>query len=160
MKRKHSTSHSYHTVFVDTNVFYNVLFETEYADVSQQLLETIPNPATSHTVVNELVFIVVRKAVERRYGVRSYYEFRRVIGEKGYTIVEDYIDKTLGLLEDSEVKIVDDYYDLDEWLKIMKNYRLLPNDAQITLTCKHYGINTIATFDKDSRRAPWLKVIP
>jgi len=48
-------------VFIDTNVFYNVLFETEYADLSQHLLETIPDPVTSYTVVNELIFIVARR---------------------------------------------------------------------------------------------------
>ena len=65
MRMKHITrlSHpgSYVTVFIDTNVFYNVLFETEYADLSQHLLETIPDPVTSYTVVNELIFIVARR---------------------------------------------------------------------------------------------------
>ncbi|BES82387.1 hypothetical protein PABY_19540 [Pyrodictium abyssi] len=71
-------------VFIDTNVFYNVLFETEYAEESQRLLETVPRPVTSYTVVNELVLVVARKAVEREPGVRSYYGFREVIAEKGY----------------------------------------------------------------------------
>ncbi len=39
-------------------------------------------------------------------------------------------------------------------------YGLLPNDALIAATCRHYDINKIATLDKDFRRIPWLKVIP
>jgi predicted nucleic acid-binding protein len=45
-------------------------------------------------------------------------------------------------------------------LEIMKEYGLLPNDALIAATCRHYKINTLATFDEDFRRVPWLKVIP
>ena len=36
--------------------------------------------------------------------------------------------------------------------EIVKNYGLLPNDALIVATCKHYGIKKIATFDEDFRR--------
>ncbi len=45
-------------------------------------------------------------------------------------------------------------------IEIMKEYGLLPNDALIAATCKHYGIDTILTFDGDFKRIPWLKVIP
>ena len=141
-------------------MFYNILFETEYADESQHLLETIPYPVTSYTVVNEFIFVVARKAVEKRYGIRNYYEFRRIVTERGYIDIKEYIDKALGLLKDSNVRIVEDYHSLSEWLEIMKNYKLLPNDALITLTCKHYGINVIATFDEDFKRVPCLKVVP
>jgi len=41
-----------------------------------------------------------------------------------------------------------------------KKYRLLPADALIALTCKHYEIDTILTFDEDFKRVPWLEVIP
>lgn len=64
--------------------------------------------------------------------------FRRAIVERGYGVVEDYIKNVLGTLRDADVRIVDDYHDLYEWINIMKNYRLLPNDAQIALTCKYY----------------------
>ncbi len=42
----------------------------------------------------------------------------------------------------------------------MNKYRLTPSDAIIALTCRHYGIDIIITFDKDFRRIPRLKVIP
>ena len=43
---------------------------------------------------------------------------------------------------------------------ITVKYGLLPNDALIASTCKHYGVNIIATFDEDFKRIPWLRVIP
>lgn len=42
----------------------------------------------------------------------------------------------------------------------MIEYKLLPGDAIIALTCKHHGIDTILTFDEDFKRVPWLKVVP
>ena len=45
-------------------------------------------------------------------------------------------------------------------LDVMERYGLLPNDAIIAATCRHYSIDTIITFDEDFRRIPWLKVIP
>ena len=38
-------------------------------------------------------------------------------------------------------------------------YKLLPNDALIAATCKHYGIKKIATFDPDFKRVDFLEVI-
>ena len=38
-------------------------------------------------------------------------------------------------------------------------YKLLPNDALIVATCKHYGINKIATFDPDFKRVDFLEII-
>jgi len=31
----------------------------------------------------------------------------------------------------------------------MERYKLLPNDALIAATCRHYGIKRIATFDEE-----------
>ena len=40
-----------------------------------------------------------------------------------------------------------------------KKHGLLPNDALIAATCKHYGIRKIATFDPDFDRIDFLEVI-
>ena len=42
---------------------------------------------------------------------------------------------------------------------LARKYKLLPNDALIAATCKHYGINKIATFDPDFERVDFLEVI-
>ncbi|MET1159486.1 MAG: PIN domain-containing protein [Thermoprotei archaeon] len=49
---------------------------------------------------------------------------------------------------------------MEEIHKTMIEYKLLPGDAIIALTCKHHGIDTILTFDEDFKRVPWLKVVP
>jgi len=50
--------------------------------------------------------------------------------------------------------------DPNEIIVTIEEYGLMPADSIIALTCKHHGINTIATLDEDFKRAPWLKIIP
>jgi len=47
-----------------------------------------------------------------------------------------------------------------EVINIIEKHGLMPADSIIALTCKHQGINTIATLDRAFERVPWLKVIP
>jgi predicted nucleic acid-binding protein len=47
-----------------------------------------------------------------------------------------------------------------EVINIIEKHGLMPADSIIALTCKHQGINTIATLDRDFERVPGLKVIP
>jgi hypothetical protein len=42
---------------------------------------------------------------------------------------------------------------------IIKQYGLLPNDALIAATCKHYGIKRIVTLDEDFNRIDFLEVV-
>ena len=43
--------------------------------------------------------------------------------------------------------------------EIVKSCGLLPNDALIVVTCKHYRIRKIATFDEDFKRVDFLEVL-
>ncbi len=56
--------------------------------------------------------------------------------------------------------VLEDKGGLTELLETVRRYSLLPGDALIAITARHYGISTIATFDDDFKRIPWLKVIP
>ena len=49
---------------------------------------------------------------------------------------------------------------LEEIVKVIVDYNLLPNDALIAITCRYYGIDTIVSLDEDFRRVPWLTVVP
>ena len=46
-----------------------------------------------------------------------------------------------------------------EIAEIINKYGLLPNDALIAATCRHYGIKKIATFDDDFNRVNFLEVV-
>jgi predicted nucleic acid-binding protein len=62
-------------------------------------------------------------------------------------------------MEQLEIVIQRDSAEPKQLLEVMGKYKLTPSDAVIALTCKHYGIDTILTFDEDFKRVPWLKVI-
>ena len=59
-------------IFVDTNIFYNFLFETELSAKARAVLESSTPLVTSFTVLNELVYITTRELAEMRYNIRTY----------------------------------------------------------------------------------------
>ena len=90
--------------------------------------------------------------------VKGRYDLRKLIAKQEYP--GEVIDAVDSFLKDLDVGIVSDYFDYNEYFQIIQEFKLLPNDAQIALTCRHYGIGTILTFDEDFKRVPWLKTIP
>ena len=98
------------------------------------------------------------KIARTKYGVRGKYSFRKHVAKHGFP--EEAVVKVNSFLKDFKVTVLRDYQDLGELVKVIKFYRLVPNDAQIALTCKHSNIETMATFDEDFKRIPWLNVIP
>ena len=53
-------------IFVDTNVFYSVLVKTEFSLAARNIIMMPSKLATSATVLNELVFISLRKLCKKR----------------------------------------------------------------------------------------------
>jgi len=49
---------------------------------------------------------------------------------------------------------------VEELLSLIESYGLLPNDALVVIATLKHGISTIATFDENFKRVPWLGVIP
>lgn len=146
-------------ILIDTNIFYNIFFETEFSQRARVVIESPSNIVTSFTVINELVFISIRKLAKNRYNVRNYFEFRKFIAEKGYKPFKRDVELIFGLVEDRGITIFPDCQEISEWEEIMEEYKLLPNDAVIAATCKHYGIDKIATFDDDFKKVDFLEVI-
>ncbi len=148
------------SVFIDTNVFYNVLFKTNLTRTARKLLEEFEDKEfyTSVTVVNELLYIATRKYYQAKGEIRGPYSLRRIIAVKGYPKL--IIEGVRRLLEDLEVEVLVEDVEYKEIMNTVAHLKLLPSDAVIALTCKHYSIDTILTFDEDFKRVPWLKVVP
>jgi predicted nucleic acid-binding protein len=146
-------------IFLDTNIFYNFLFETELTDKAAKVFENDNPIVTSFVVVNETVYTISRKLAEKRFGVTSYRSFRDFVSSKGYDSLVDEIAKFFDLLDDFDVVVLRDYQNVFELWNIMVQYNLLPNDALIVATCRHYGIKKIATFDEDFRKVDFIEVI-
>jgi len=120
--------------------------------------------AVNSIVYSEVAFNLLKLLYTDKYGQYKFYDMKSRITMldrdilEGYTILQDF----LGELQ-RENKLVYLPITLEvvrEASNIATKYGLLPNDALIAATCKHYGISVIATFDEDFKRIPWLKVIP
>ena len=103
---------------------------------------------TSLTVVNELLYISIRKYYQTTEEISGPYSLRRLIASKGYP--EPIVNGIRRLLEDLEVEVLKEDVGYQDMIEFANRLELLPSDAIIALTCKHYGINAILTFDEDS----------
>ena len=134
--------------FFDSNIFLHHL-----ADTSQKatgLLERVESGEIvgyiNDVVVSEVIYGYLRATTELKP-----YKLRKEILE---------VDFDLSL-----VKELLDMFNLHPCnvgsgvVEVIEKYRLLPNDALIAATCKHYGIKKIATFDDDFKRVDFLDVV-
>ncbi len=112
-----------YVTLLDTNVFYNFLFEAELTDKAAEILEMNEEFYTTFTVLNEVVYVISRKLAEKKYGIRSYYEFRSLIAKEGYGFCAQEIKSLLKLLEDLRITVFSDYQNADEVCKIMSKYK-------------------------------------
>jgi len=148
-------------VFVDSNVFIQLLYEGARASEAEELLDKYPLLVTSISVIDEVLHFIIRREAMDKYGIRGAYDLRRLVRNDGIAFAREAIDKFVSLLEKLKVKIVADAETQpSQIVSTMDNYRLAPKDAIIVLTCERYGIKTILTFDGDFKRIPWLKVLP
>ena len=116
---------------------------------------------TSIGVIDEILHFIIRREAKKKYGIRKAYDLRRLVRSKGIAFAKGSLDKFVSMLEELYVNVVADAEaQPGQIVNTMDNYKLAPRDAIIALTCKHFGINTILTFDEDFKRLPWLKVIP
>ncbi len=147
-------------VYLDTSIILSILLETEKYQAAENALASFQDKTfvTSGIALNEAFYVATFEYYGQRGLVKGRYSLREVIGRQGYP--REVIELVLEFVNDLHIKVLEDYYDFKEYIQVMTTYRLLPNDAQIALTCRHYGIVTILTFDEDFKRVPWLKVAP
>ncbi|HEC91422.1 MAG TPA: PIN domain-containing protein [Candidatus Atribacteria bacterium] len=105
------------------------------------------------------MYIISRKIAERKFDIRSSRKFRKFVSNKGYEPFIEELTKFLNLLDDLYIKVLRDHQDVTEILELMKNHKLLLNDALIAGTCRHHGVEKIATFDQDFERVDFLEVV-
>ena len=147
-------------IFVDTNVFYNILFDTELTQKAKQAVSLLDNPVTSFIAYNELIHVTLRAYARRKFGITSYQKYKKFFVKEGIEAFREPIEWVHRILDELGVEVLRDHQSLNDLRNMIEQYRLLPTDAQIALTCKYYGITTIATLDSDFKRVPWLKTIP
>ncbi len=146
--------------YIDTSIILAILLETEKSSLAQDILEAYSEYklVISGIAINEALYVATYEYYRLKGEIKGKHGLRKLIARKGYP--KEVLDTINSFLKDLDVEIIGDHYEHTEYLKLLREYKLLPNDAQIALTCKHYAIGTILTFDEDFKRVPWLKVIP
>ena len=105
------------------------------------------------TVVSETIYIYLRLALNvSRYKLRDLITMQ---DERVKKLLEEDVRPLLSLFN-----LVTAETSVEELLNLIESYGLLPNDALIAIAALKHGISTIATFDEDFKRIPWLRVIP
>lgn len=153
-------------LYIDASVFLHLLFEEKHADEAETILSSVENGENegyiTPLVVEEVAFkLLLGKASE--LGVGSFYKFKEMYAKdanfrrKCYEPVArfmEYLESLIGLR----------WVDLDrdillEALTISASYGLLPADAIHAATALKLNV-PLASFDRDFRGIPGLRVIP
>ena len=146
-------------ILLDTNILYHILHKTSLTEKALTLLEDNLGEYVVDTIVhNELIYTSTLHYLEHRHGVKGAYSARKWIRKHGYP--GEVIHAVEELIKRLDIRLVQSIYTEKELYDTLLNYRLLPSDAIIALTCRHYGIGRILTFDEDFKRIPWLTVLP
>ena len=141
-------------VLYDSNVLIRYLAGDESAkNLVDKVVSGEWRGCITGTIASEVIYVYLRLTL----GV-SRYELRGLItrrDDRVKSLLEEDVKPLLTLFDLVTVEA-----DLDELLDIIENHGLLPNDALIAVAALKQGIGTIATFDEDFKRIPWLRVVP
>ncbi len=148
-------------ILLDTNAIVYYLHRVEpYASKVKRILIERKDFAVSLRVIDEVIFTLIRLDALRRLNIRRLDQLREYIRKHGIEEFANALNDVEGLIEELGIIVLEDKGSLGELLEAMRSYNLLPGDALIAVTARHYGIDTILTFDEDFKRVPWLRVIP
>ncbi len=136
----------------------NVIIKYYAGDLdAKEVIEPIVNGDLTgfinNVIFSEVIFILLKLLTGKKA-----YELKR----NPQLVIETFrkINKQITFLQEYFVELEINEAIKQKAIKVMRQYGLLPNDALIIATCKHYGIDTIITFDEDFKRVPWIRVIP
>ncbi len=148
-------------IFLDSSAILHYLTGNPQA---RGIIEGVQRLAVNSIVYSEVAFNLLKLLYTDKYGQYKFYDMKSRIAVldrdilEGYTILQDFLGELQR--ENMLVYLPITLEVVREASNIATKYGLLPNDALIAATCRHYGISVIATFDEDFKRLPWLKVIP
>lgn len=139
---------------IDANIIVSFLIRAEDTDRAKEILREVLEPVITLNVLEESIYI----GLSLIYGSRGF-RLREGIKKDMKDDARKYMSNLRTLIERFNIDIVHPPKDLEMISDIITKYRLMPNDAIIAATCRHYGIKSIATFDSDFKRVEFLEII-
>ncbi len=147
--------------FLDSSVLLNLLFETELTERARKILSMADDPLVSETVVDECVYVTLRKKASSR-GIKSIHELRKFLKtEEGRSLLRESSEMVLSFIGRHGIEIVEDPPDIFLTLSIAEKYGLLMHDAKIVgAMIVTRGVKKIATPpDRDFEGIPFIEVL-
>ena len=148
-------------IYLDANFILNALISSEKTERIKNFFLEHENKSvfvTSLASIEEVLYSASRILCEETQGISSFYRYKKFVERNDYKFMENFFILLLKFLKEFKILIFPDTSEIEEVIKIMKRYHLLPNDALIAATCKYYGIKKIATFDEDFSRVDFLEI--
>ncbi|NJE60166.1 PIN domain-containing protein [Thermococcus sp. 21S7] len=138
-------------IYIDSNVIYNYLFETPLTKTASSILdENRGELVTSFSTIEESVYVVLRKLLSEKAGIRNRYDAKRYLKTpEGKVLIDEAFTSVLTLIFQYAVELIEDATSPGIVQSYAVRYGLMPRDAQIVATCVMNGIKKIATFDED-----------
>ncbi|WP_456478481.1 type II toxin-antitoxin system VapC family toxin [Geoglobus ahangari] len=143
-------------IFVDSSAF--LAFFVDGVDVFERIDALL---VTSTNVIEEVVYVLVKIKASDVTGIEKHYDLLCHLRENPNITVEiakEVISDVSSVLDYWEIKVLPPAT-YQEMFDAITAYGLLPNDALIAATCKHYGIKKIATFDDDFKKVDFLEIV-
>ena len=146
-------------VFIDTSIIVEYILNGPKADFAEIVLSASSTNVTSTIVYRESLGALAMALGREKFGIKGKHSLRKFIRKNGWAKFESVVEALDGLIREGDIVVLQDFQSISELKSIMKKYRLMPSDAQITLTCRNYSIEKIATFDSDFKRVDFLKTM-
>ena len=138
-------------VFTDTTLFLKVL---EGDGVARELFRELYRKERLYrnaVVFSELMFVWLKSITGKKsYELRKSPDILKS-AILSFKKIEPFLNLSHSLPITQEIEFLA--------MEISAQYGLLPNDALIAATCRHYGIKKIATFDEDFEKVDFLEII-
>ena len=145
-------------VFVDSSILVGLNLGDEKAkNLIKTLIENGNTLVINPIVYSETAFKVML-TLALQDGLKGVYDLRKNLDK--YSWVYSRITKSIEkLIRSGFLKVVEINWEIIKIsAEIGEKYHLLTNDAIIVATCKHYGIQKIATFDEDFEKVEFLAI--
>ena len=144
-------------IFIDSSVFW--AFFIDGINVFEKLEGC--KLLTSANVIEEVTYVLIKESAKDITRIDKHYDLLKHLRENPDLVSEiskDIISDITDVLNFFDIVVLHSVNHF-AMFEIIKSYSLLPNDALIAATCKHYGIKKIATLDGDFKRVDFLEVV-
>ena len=137
-------------IFIDTNVIIELLRGKENVVSFFRKVES----GEIHGLTNKVVFLETIHV----YLILKTDEGPKTLRKRAEIVKNVNLEPVLKVFEIIDILPVDKVNE-EQIVEFIRQYGLLPNDALIAATCRHYGIKKIATFDEDFKKVDFLEVV-